>query len=132
MRGGHGDARVVREQVRDSADVIVMVMGRPDRDELEAFAVLRGGDFLDLSYDQRESVCLQGLAFSNPTRSVWEAAAAVAFTAFCAAATQINPTSATASGYSVMGHPGIAPEGYRDFSFGRRLSRELTQRGYLS
>ena len=62
---------------------------------------------------------------------MWEAAAAVAFTAFCAAATQINPTSATASGYRVMGHPGTAPEGYRDFSYGRRLSRERTRGGSL-
>jgi hypothetical protein len=99
--------------------------------ELEALAVGQGGDFLDLSYEKREQVCLTGLSFSNPTRSVWEAAAAVAFTAFCAAATQINPTSATASGYRVMGHPGIAPEGYRDFSYGRQLSRETTEKGYL-
>jgi hypothetical protein len=100
--------------------------------ELEAFAVLHGGDFLDLPYEKRERVCLTGLAFSNPTRAVWEAAAAVAFTAFCAAATQINPTSETASGYRVMGHPGVAPEGYRDFSYGRELSREMTERGYLA
>jgi hypothetical protein len=99
--------------------------------ELEAFAVLRGGDFLDLPYEKREAACLQGLAFSNPTRAVWEAAAAVAFTAFCAAATQVNATSATASGYRVMGHPGTAPQGYRDFSYGRRLSNELTQKGNL-
>ena len=99
--------------------------------ELESFALLQGGDFLDLPYEKREAACLQGLAFSNPTRAVWEAAAAVAFTAFCAAATQINPTSATASGYRVMGHPGTAPEGYRDFSYGRPLSGERTDRGYL-
>jgi hypothetical protein len=107
------------------------VLFAPFLGELEAFAVLRGGDFLDLPYDRRESVCLQGLAFSNPTRSVWEAAAAVAFTAFCAAATQVNPTSETASGYRVMGHPGIAPAGYRDFSYGPQLSREATPKGYL-
>jgi hypothetical protein len=99
--------------------------------ELEAFALLQGGDFLDLPYEEREAACLQGLAFSNPTRAVWEAAAAVAFTAFCAAATQVNPTSDTACGYRVMGHPGTAPEGYRDFSYGRPLSRELTEKGYL-
>src|SRR5436190_9569076 len=45
--------------------------------ELEALAVVRGGGFLDLGYEDREQVCLTGLAFSNPTRSVWEAAAAV-------------------------------------------------------
>jgi hypothetical protein len=99
--------------------------------ELEAFALLQGGDFLNLPYPKRESACLRGLAFSNPTRAVWEAAAAVAFTAFCAAATQVNPTSATASGYRVMGHPGIAPQGYRDFSYGVPLSQERTERGYL-
>jgi hypothetical protein len=99
--------------------------------ELEAFALPRGGDFLDLAYEKREAVCLQGLAFSNPTRAVWEAAAAVAFTAFCAAATQVNATSETASGYRVMGHPGTAPRGYSDFSYGRRLSGELTERGNL-
>ncbi len=107
------------------------VLAVPFMAELEALAVLQGGDFLDLPYEKRERVCLNGLAFSNPTRAVWEAAAAVAFTAFCAAATQINPTSETASGYRVMGHPGIAPEGYRDFSYGRRLSRELTKKGDL-
>ena len=76
-------------------------------------------------------MCLTGLSFSNPNRSVWEAAAAVAFTAFCAAATQINPTSATASGYRVMGHPGVAPNGYADYSYGKKLARELTANGYL-
>jgi hypothetical protein len=101
--------------------------------EVEALAVVHGGDFLTLAYDEREAVCLQGLAFSNPTRAVWEAAAAVAFTAFCAAATQRDATSATASGYAVMGHPGTAPQGYRDFSYGRELSSEhkLTSNGSL-
>ena len=99
--------------------------------ELETFSVLQGGDFLSLPYAKREQVCLTGLAYSNPTRSVWEAAAAVAFTAFCAAATQENATSATASGYRVMGHPGTAPQGYDDFSYGTKLSQERTEKGYL-
>jgi hypothetical protein len=99
--------------------------------ELEAFALLQGGLYLDLPYEKREAACLQGFAFSNPTRVVWEAAAAVAFTAFCAAATQVNPTSASSSGYRVMGHPGTAPQGYRDFSYGRQLSTERTAKGYL-
>jgi hypothetical protein len=99
--------------------------------ELETFSVLQGGDFLSLPYAKREQVCLTGLAYSNPTRSVWEAAAAVAFTAFCAAATQENATSATASGYRVMGHPGTAPQGYTDFSYGTKLSQERTEKGYL-
>jgi hypothetical protein len=107
------------------------VLAVPFLAELEAFALLEGGDFLSLHYAKREAACLQGLSFSNPTRAVWEAAAAVAFTAFCAAATQVNATSETASGYRVMGHPGTAPRGYGDFSYGVPLSRERTARGYL-
>jgi hypothetical protein len=107
------------------------VLETPFLAELETFSLTHGGDFLDLDYDRREQVCLTGLAFSNPTRAIWEAAAAVAFTAFCAAATQVNPTSATASGYRVMGHPGTAPQGYTDFSYGIPLSQERTEKGYL-
>ncbi len=121
------DALLLGQDARLGFTVLVV----PFLAELEAFALLQGGDFLDLSYDARERTCLAGLAFSNPTRTVWEAAAAVAFTAFCAAATQVNATSETASGYRVMGHPGVAPEGYRDFSYGRQLSREATEKGYL-
>jgi hypothetical protein len=99
--------------------------------ELTTFSLLQGGPFLNLDYAHREAVCVQGLAFSNPTRVVWEAAAAIPFTAFCAAATQIDATSATASGYAVMGHPGTAPNGYSDFSYGQKLATELTAKGYL-
>jgi hypothetical protein len=99
--------------------------------ELEAFALLHGGEFLSMSYDQREATCLQGLSFDNPTRIVWEAAAAVAFDAFCAAGTQVNATEETSSGYKVMGHPGVAPQGYTDFSYGRKLAEESTEKGYL-
>ena len=76
-------------------------------------------------------VCLGGLAFGNPARLVWEAAAAVPFTAFCAAALIRNATAAEASGYRVMGLPGIAPNGYRRYSYGRRLSHERTRTGSL-
>jgi hypothetical protein len=107
------------------------VLAAPFLAELEAFALLQGGDFLTLTYEKRERVCLRGLAFSNPTRAVWEAAAAVAFTAFCGAATQREATAATASGYAVMGHPGTAPLGYRDFSYGGKLADELTEGGSL-
>jgi TAT (twin-arginine translocation) pathway-exported protein len=107
------------------------VLSPPFLAEVETLSLAQGGDFLDLDYDHRQAVCLQGLDFSNPTRVVWEAAAAVPFTAFCAAATQINATSATASGYAVMGHPGVAPNGYTDFSYGRKLSSERTENGYL-
>jgi hypothetical protein len=99
--------------------------------ELEAFALTQGGDFLSLGYPARERACLQGLAFSNPTRVVWEAAAAIPFTAFCAAATQRNATSRTASGYQVMGHPGAARRGYRKFSYRRKLAKGRTKKGYL-
>jgi hypothetical protein len=99
--------------------------------ELEVFSALRGGQFLDLDYGERQATCLQGLAFSNPTRVVWEAAAAIPFTAFCAAANVPNATKRTAAGYRVMGHPGTAPHGYRRFSYGKRLARGRTRKGYL-
>jgi hypothetical protein len=101
--------------------------------DLQAHSLPLGGDFLSLGWDQRVQVCLAGLSFDNPTRQVWEAAAAVPFTAFCAAA-MIGPpqTAAKASGYRVMGLPGAAPAGYqRDFSYGRKLARERTWTGSL-
>jgi hypothetical protein len=77
-------------------------------------------------------VCIGGLAYDNPDRLLWEAAAAVPFTAFCAAALVPEQVAAKASGYRVMGLPGAAPGGYpRDFSYGRRLSRERTRHGSL-
>ena len=88
--------------------------------------------FLLLSYDERVQVLLAGFDFSNPTRVVWEAAAAVPFTAFCAAAEHPIGTSQNSSGYRVMGYPGAAPNGYqRDFSYGRPLAREVTDTGSL-
>jgi hypothetical protein len=91
-----------------------------------------GGAFLLLSYEQRVQTVLAGLDFSNPTRTLWEAAAAVPFTAFCGAAEHALGTSENASGYRVMGYPGAAPDGYRqDFSYGRPLSRERTGDGNL-
>jgi hypothetical protein len=100
--------------------------------ELSTRALPHGGDFLSLDYDSRLAVCMEGLAYANPTRVLWEAGAAVPFTAFCAAATQRDATAKTASGYRVMGHPGTAPHGYRNFSYRRRLARERTRRGYLA
>jgi hypothetical protein len=32
----------------------------------------------------------------------------------------------------VMGLPGIAPNGYRDFTYGKKLARERTRKGYLA
>jgi hypothetical protein len=90
-----------------------------------------GGQFLDLDYDARERVCVAGLAFSNPERALWEAAAAIPFTAFCGAANIPNATAASAVGYATMGHPGTAPRGYRSFSYKRRLNRGRTRKGSL-
>ena len=99
--------------------------------DLTTRALTHGGPFLTLRYEAREATCIDGLAFSNPDRVVWEAAAAIPFTAFCAAANVVNATAQTAAGYEVMGHPGTAPHGYTDFSYRRKLNRGRTKRGYL-
>ncbi len=99
--------------------------------ELEARALTHGGTMLSLDYERRQAACLAGLDFSNPTRLVWEAAAAIPFTAFCAAANTVDATDRTAVGFAVMGHPGTAPHGYRNFSYRRRLARERTKGGSL-
>jgi hypothetical protein len=99
--------------------------------ELETRSLPHGGDFLHLSFSARVQVCLGGLDYGNPTRLAWEAAAAVPFTSFCAAALIRNATAANASGYRVMGLPGTAPNGYRRFSYGRRLNRGRTKKGSL-
>jgi hypothetical protein len=92
---------------------------------------MANGDFVSLNFDRRVAVCEAGLDFSNPTRVVWEAAAAVPFTAFCAAALAPRQRAESASGYRVMGLPGAEPVGYRRFSYRRKLARERTRRGYL-
>jgi hypothetical protein len=98
---------------------------------LDTAALAQGGDFLSLPFDRRVAVVIGGLSFSNPARVAWEAAAAVPFTAFCAAALIVNASSANASGYRVMGLPGIAPRGYSDFSYRRVLASERTKGGSL-
>jgi enediyne biosynthesis protein E8 len=99
--------------------------------DLNARALDQGGPFLTLGFDQRVKTVLGGLSFDNPSRTLWEAAAAVPFTAFCAAAEHPIGTSANASGYRVMGYPGAAPNGYRRASYGRKLSIERTKHGSL-
>lgn len=99
--------------------------------DLEARAVPEGGPFLTLDYESRERVVVAGLSFSNGTRLLWEAATAIPFTAFCAAATQRSPNWKTASGLRVMGHPGTAFRGYRNFSWRRKLARGRTKTGNL-
>ena len=99
--------------------------------EVQARSLLKGGQFLDLPFAKRVAVCVEGLAPANPGIVVWEAAIAVAFTSFIAAATQRDATIDTASGYQVMGYPGTAPNGYADYSYRRKLSREVTTNGSL-
>ena len=99
--------------------------------ELETRSLTRGGQFLDLTYANRIEVLKAGLAAANPSVVVWEAAAAVPFAAFMAEATLPNASIDTASGYKVIGHPGVAPNGYAEYSYRRRLSRERTTFGYL-
>jgi hypothetical protein len=105
--------------------------------ELESRALAQGGPFLSLDYRHRQAACLGGLDLANPTRVVWEAAAAVPFTAFCAAANVKNAngrphaTHNRAAGYRVMGHPGIAPHGHHRFSYHRRLNKGRTKKGSL-
>jgi hypothetical protein len=99
--------------------------------DLNARALRHGGPFVSLPYSKREAVVLEGLDFGNGERVLWEAAAAVPFTAFCAAALIRNATSKNASGYRVMGLPGAAPHGYRKFSYRRRLAKGRTRHGSL-
>ena len=99
--------------------------------DLEARSLLRLGQFIDLPFAKRVAVCLEGLSPSNPTAQVWELAAAVPFAAFLCTATQKNATIDKSSGLQVTGHPGVAPNGYADFSYRRALSSERTTTGSL-
>jgi enediyne biosynthesis protein E8 len=99
--------------------------------DLSTRSLQQGGPFLGLDFERRSAVLLQALSFDNPDRVLYEAAAAVPFTAFCAAAVHETGTSKNASGYRVMGYPGAAPQGYRRYSYGRKLARDFTKKGYL-
>jgi hypothetical protein len=99
--------------------------------DLNTRALQHGGPFVSLPYAKREAVVLAGMDFGNGDRVLWEAAAAVPFTAFCAAALIKNATRHNASGYRVMGHPGAAPNGHRHFSYRRKLAHERTRKGSL-
>jgi hypothetical protein len=99
--------------------------------DLNTRALGEGAPFASLPFDKRVAVVLGGLDFGNGDRVLWEAAAAVPFTAFCAAALVPEATSASASGYRVMGLPGAAPNGYRGYSYRRRLAVERTRHGSL-
>jgi hypothetical protein len=99
--------------------------------DLNGRALQQGGPFLLLAYPKRVATVMSGLSFDNPSRVLWEAAAAVPFAAFCAAGEHPIGTSANASGYHVMGYPGAAPNGYRGASYRRKLSVERTKHGSL-
>jgi hypothetical protein len=104
--------------------------------DLSARSLEQGGTFLGLSYDKRVEVLKGAFDFANPARVVYEAAAAVPFTAFCAAALHPYGNDRNASGYRVMGYPGGGPNGNPvmypySFSYRRRLARERTKKGYL-
>lgn len=99
--------------------------------DLQTRSLTHGGDFLHLDFESRVQVCLNGLDFSNPSRTLWELAAAIAFIAFCAAPLIRDATASQACGYRVMGLPGVAPDGYGDYSYGRQLSAERTKAGSL-
>jgi hypothetical protein len=104
--------------------------------ELSLRSLPQGGAFLTLPYEKRVEVVKSGFDASNPTRLLWEAATAVPFTAFCAAAVHPFGTSRNASGYKVMGYPGGGPNDAPvmypySFSYRRKLSRSRTKKGYL-
>jgi hypothetical protein len=105
--------------------------------ELSLRSLPLGGPFLTLPYDKRVQAVEAGFDFGNPTRLLWEAAAAVPFTAFCAAAVHPFGDNRNASGYKVMGYPGggpgDAPVMYPySFSYRRKLAKGRTKKGYLS
>jgi hypothetical protein len=99
--------------------------------DLSLRSLQQGGPFLNLGFEQRVAVCVQALSFENGDRVLYEAAAAVPFTAFCAAAEHPVGTDEVASGYRVMGYPGAAPKGYRSFTYKRKLANERTKKGNL-
>lgn len=99
--------------------------------DLEARSLLRLGQFIDLPFAKRVAVCVDGLSPSNPTAVVWDLAAAVPFAAFLCTAAQKNATIDRSSGLQVQGHPGIAPQGYADFSYRQALASERTAAGSL-
>jgi hypothetical protein len=105
--------------------------------DLSLRALPQGGAFLALPYDKRVQTLLGAFDFANPTRILYEAAAAVPFTAFCAAGEHPFGTSQNSSGYKIMGYPGGGPNDAPvmypySFSYRRRLSKERTKKGYLA
>src|SRR3954462_10056962 len=65
--------------------------------ELSLRSLPLGGPFLTLPHDKRVQAVMAGFDLNNRTRLLWEAAAAVPFTAFCAAAVHSFGNNANAS-----------------------------------
>lgn len=99
--------------------------------DLETRALRFGAPFVRLDFAHRTKVCVEGLRYGNPTRLLWEAAAAVPFAAFAGALAPAQ-TATRSGGYRTMGHPGAAPAGYADASYRRVLARERTLTGSLA
>src|SRR3954452_4325656 len=104
--------------------------------ELSLRSLQQGGPFLSLPYEKRVEVVKAGFDYSNSTRLLWEAATAVPFTAFCAAAVHPFGNNRNASGYRVMGYPGGGPNDAPvmypySFSYRRKLAHGRTNKGYL-
>jgi hypothetical protein len=104
--------------------------------DLSTRSLSQGGDFLSLGYEQRVQVVLGAFDFQNPTRVLYEAATAVPFTAFCAAALHPFGNNKNASGYKAMGYPGGGPNSAPvmypySFSYRRKLAKGRTKKGYL-
>lgn len=99
--------------------------------DLELRALRHGAPFARLDFARRTKVCVEGLRFGNPTRLLWEAATAVPFAAFAGGlAPEQSPRRS--GGYRTLGHPGAAPAGYADASYGLVLARERTAGGSLA
>jgi hypothetical protein len=130
----HAPGAVEADSLRVYHDALVgfPALSGPFLTDLSGRSLQQGNpSFLLLSWEKRVKVCLAALDFGNSSRVLYEAAAAIPFTAFCAATEHPIGTSRNASGYRVMGYPGAAPNGYHGFSYRRKLSKERTKKGYL-
>ena len=99
---------------------------------METRSLLRGGQFLDLPFAKRVAVCVDGLDAVEPERRrLGGRRRRRRSRRSSRRRPSANATIDTASGYQVMGYPGTAPNGYADYSYGRKLSRERTSNGSL-
>ena len=91
--------------------------------ELETRSLLRGGQFLDLTFAKRVAVMRRRPRGDQPDRAGLGGGGRRRRSPLSwRRPRRANATIDTASGYQVMGHPGIAPNGYADYSYRRKLS----------